>query len=630
MKHLRWDFWIVAKPLLALTCWMACATAALGDPATPSGFSVSQGEGGRILRATALEVALDPVGASPQTGWVATKSERIWPLEELRSKPGDYHSVLARVRFDPAVIGPGPLALFTQDNREQITVYANGIEIFRNFAIESEQTQAWYRPYLIPLPGGLLKPGLNTLSVRVGTHYDLELGRLVIGPHAALRRQYDSQYFWRVSGPTAANYVMLLLGAISLLVWTVRRREPELLFLALTAVLWFVNNYHYFADRLPFDQTLFANISNYSVYFAMWATLSFCLLFLRSRHRWPTIGVMLGFGIFILGLRLENIIDVPVFYRATITVSLLTSILIWRGLNRSRPTGHLAMAGLIAVFTLASVHDMGRIAGVDWWSGLDFYFQPFIGLGFCLAFLIFFGKRALDAFSALDNVNQTLEQRVNEARADLARSEGLRRTLEVENAVESERNRLIREMHDGIGANVVTALAVAEQQHQPAAIIQTLRRVLSDLKLTVDSLEPVNGDVVVLIANLRHRMERDLRLAGIRCRWSATPCERLTWLDATNALHVLRIFQEAISNVLVHSQATEMEIGCRPETRDGRAGLEAYLLDNGIGFELDQSLPQGKGLSGMRSRAEALGALFQLESRKGSGTRLAIWMPYVR
>ncbi|MEH6701596.1 hypothetical protein [Parasphingorhabdus sp.] len=58
--------------------------------------------------------------------------------------------------------------------------------------------------------------------------------------------------------------------------------------------------------------------------------------------------------------------------------------------------------------------------------------------------------------------------------------------------------------------SVVTALAVARKRNDPASTITTLQKAIGDLKITVDSLAPIEGDVITLLANLRHRMEQEL------------------------------------------------------------------------------------------------------------------------
>ena len=124
-------------------------------------------------------------------------------------------------------------------------------------------------------------------------------------------------------------------------------------------------------------------------------------------------------------------------------------------------------------------------------------------------------------------------------------------------------------------------------------------------------------------------MQGDLRDAGVVCRWEVDTCGPLEWLDAANALHVLRIFQEAIGNVLTHSGASEMRIGCREEMRDGEPGIAAYVADNGTGFDPAQER-SGKGLANMSARAAALHGLLGSTSDSVQGTIITLWLPYQR
>jgi signal transduction histidine kinase len=205
----------------------------------------------------------------------------------------------------------------------------------------------------------------------------------------------------------------------------------------------------------------------------------------------------------------------------------------------------------------------------------------------------------------------------------------MRRELLVDQALTSERARLMQEMHDGIGSNLTTALAVARQQDQSDTTIDVLKRALGDLKLTVDSLEPIEGDLVALIGNLRHRMARDLAEAGITCKWEVEDCRPLPWLDATNALHVLRIHNEAISNILAHSNATEMRIGCYESAHNGVEGICTFVADNGDGFDVDH-VTTGKGLNNINARAHSLHGTFFCRAQPGCGTTIRLWFPYVR
>ena len=254
------------------------------------------------------------------------------------------------------------------------------------------------------------------------------------------------------------------------------------------------------------------------------------------------------------------------------------------------------------------------------------YLQPLGSLFVFSAFGFALGRRMLVALATNEDVNMTLERRMAEATASLERSEAQRRELQVASAVENERERMMREIHDGIGSNLITALAVAEQQCESPGTIATLRRSITDLRIGVDSLEPVGGDVVTLLANLRHRMEHELRAMGVAFVWQVQPSPLLPWLDPVGALHLLRILQETISNILMHAGARLVDVGCAPESRDGVPGVVIVIADDGHGFDTGVAI-RGRGLSNMKARAEALDARFACDSHIGAGTRVSIWLP---
>lgn len=592
--------------------------------------TTSSVEGGPVIEFRDGDYILSEGLAVPTQGWTRTASPHIYRMHETGWRTGDYHTVQGRFRFDRSALGAEPLALYTVSTRNQFIVFVNGAEVFRNFARVSDQKLAWYRPFLVPLPAGALKPGINEIVIRAVSEESTGVGRVVIGPNAAVQDFYQSQYFWQITAPMAANAAMLALGGLAVLLWAGRRQEVELLWLALAAGLWFLRNYQYFAEVTPFDMALFNALTVYATYFATVATCAFYITFLKLPRREAFIAVLFALGVPIViahaTLSLSNLI----LYAPSTIIGLGGAVLGFLDLRRHRSTGHVILALVVLLMPLVGIYDFLLAGGGSGWNTSGVYLTVFSGCIYCVAFLISFGKRALDAFSGLEAANVTLERRIAETRAELAASEASRRDLVVAGAIASERERLMQEMHDGIGSNLITALAVARQQKQPSSTIKTLSRALADLKITVDSLEPVEGDLIALIGNLRHRMAGDLREAGIACKWEVGECGALPWLDATNALHVLRIFQEAIGNVLTHSGGTEMRIGCHEEARDGVAGITAYVADNGRGFDATGSERPGKGLGNIAGRAKALHGVLECRSSVDEGTVVSLWLPYER
>jgi signal transduction histidine kinase len=534
--------------------------------------------------------------------------------------------------FERQALGDGPLAVLTEGNRDRIRVFLNGEEIYRNFARTDDPVAAWYAPVLIPIPPDRLDPGLNELSVVILNRWDIGAGHYEIGPQAVLAGQYDWLYLWRIDVPRKVNFAMVMLAYGALLYWAFTRREIPFAIVGVTSFLWFVSNYVYLFDTQPGGQLAYALGPDIFLVLAACGTLSFSAVFGNLRPRavvWTATGGALAGLVTLVAIWRGARVEDAGAHLIAILLFALGAGLAWRAWRRRGDAEVLALAGFLAVFAAAGVHDFGRLWYVHAWNGLGIYLQPYLGFAIDAGFLFSFGRRSVAAFASLQRVNTELEARIVEVRRELAASEAARRELEVAQAVEVERERLLREIHDGIGSNLVTALRIAEQQNQPPANLRTLRRALSDLKVTIDSLEPVEGDIVALLANLRHRMERDLKDAGVACRWRAEACPPLPWLDAPNALHLLRIFQEAIGNSLAHAAARELEIGCHAAAMDGQQGLTAYVRDDGRGFD-PAAGGAGRGVANMRARARALRGRFECESRPGAGTRVAIWLPYAR
>ena len=323
------------------------------------------------------------------------------------------------------------------------------------------------------------------------------------------------------------------------------------------------------------------------------------------------------------GFVLTHHSDTPSFL-VVIPVAVATLYVLGRACWQSPRLENFLMFVAMALATGFGFHDLATASSS--WTGASFYLQPYGGLMVFSAFGMALGRRMLVALATNEDVNQTLERRVERATFLLNESEATRRELQVASAVEIERERLMREIHDGIGSSLITALAVAERTQESPATIATLKRSITDLRLGVDSLEPTDGDVVMLLASLRHRMERELKAAGVSFVWKVQPTPVLPWLDAVAALHVLRILQEAIGNILAHSQARLVEVHCLSSISEGEAGVLVTIADDGRGFDLTLR-PRGRGLANMRARAEALNARFTCDSTIGYGTRLLLWLP---
>jgi signal transduction histidine kinase len=191
-------------------------------------------------------------------------------------------------------------------------------------------------------------------------------------------------------------------------------------------------------------------------------------------------------------------------------------------------------------------------------------------------------------------------------------------------AVAAERERILQDMHDGIGVHLITALNMARRDDlDREELARSIEESLQDLRLIIDSLDVVGGDVLPLLGNLRFRLEPRLAALGIRLDWQVQPpLPELSYLTPESALSILRIVQEAINNAIQHASPRTVCITVRTEAE----WILIEVADDGSGFALRNGPQPSRGLSGMRVRAARLGARLAIESDV-IGTRIGLRLP---
>jgi signal transduction histidine kinase len=189
-------------------------------------------------------------------------------------------------------------------------------------------------------------------------------------------------------------------------------------------------------------------------------------------------------------------------------------------------------------------------------------------------------------------------------------------------AIIVERARILQDMHDGMGSQLVTALRLVKREDGDRAIAaRNIEEALQDLRLIIDSLDDVNQGLMPKLADLRYRLEPRLAELGIRLNWEVEPLPELANLPPQSALNAMRIVQEALNNAVKHAAPTVITVST--SRRNGT--LLISVADDGRGFEPETSAGSGRGLSGMRKRADQLGATLQVERPEGGGTAVSLY-----
>jgi signal transduction histidine kinase len=186
----------------------------------------------------------------------------------------------------------------------------------------------------------------------------------------------------------------------------------------------------------------------------------------------------------------------------------------------------------------------------------------------------------------------------------------------------------MQEMHDGIGGQIVSTLAMVQSRRfTPDGIEEALTDALDDLRMMIESLDPMEGDLGALLGAVRARLERRLERHGLHFDWQVRPIPEIPKFGPAQAAHVLRILQEAITNVVRHAGARTITVSTgTTKDGDGRdASVFLTIADDGRGFDVG-STQGGRGLANMRRRADAIGARVEIAST-GSGTEIRLSLP---
>jgi len=299
-------------------------------------------------------------------------------------------------------------------------------------------------------------------------------------------------------------------------------------------------------------------------------------------------------------------------------------------LVRRRTLEAAALPVTMAIAALAGMHDYlitwELDPGLPWlatWTAQRFQLMHLCANLVLVAMGGLLTARFVRALQAMENVNQRLEQRVADREQELAGNYVRLFALERENAAAQERQRIMRDLHDGLGSRLFVSLSRVERgDMQQAEIADALRGCISEMRLALDTLAPQEHDFRSTLGNFLFRWRSQLLACGIRPTWDIAVPDEALQLAPHAALQLLRVAQEALTNVVKHANASEVKVRLRLVAGE----LELEVRDNGIGAAGVGEDSSGRGLSNMRSRAGQLGGRVQVLGGSG-GTRVTMLVP---
>ena len=279
---------------------------------------------------------------------------------------------------------------------------------------------------------------------------------------------------------------------------------------------------------------------------------------------------------------------------------------------------------------------MGQCADDDGWPGMKEYHRS-EGHAGMVVFPLLFGARSIGLIMLCFRRADAAALCNSELLVALAQQATLAVEMmrlaysSKEAAVLGERNRIGREIHDGLAqafTGILMQLSAAEERgvgpgEDIAQRIRNLAREgLAEARRSVMALrpDPARGGLPQALAQLAERSSVPGR---VTCRFTGE--DTATGLAPEHEHALLRIAQEAVSNAVRHGRPSQVHIQLHGETAHWLLRVE----DDGAG--LDESpgrcAQQGFGLANMRERANAIGGEWHIDSSAGAGTRVSVRLP---
>jgi signal transduction histidine kinase len=271
------------------------------------------------------------------------------------------------------------------------------------------------------------------------------------------------------------------------------------------------------------------------------------------------------------------------------------------------------MLALLAEMLLAAVNES------LWWTA-----SPWLGLMLPLLMLALglqVVNHVANARIDADKRVAAMEQRMNERIAEAERSHSQLAEQKLEQVTERERKRIAADLHDDLGAKLLTIVHTSESDR-----ISTLaREALEEMRLSVRGLTGKPVHLIDALGDWRAEVVSRLGQANILAEWKSPAEEIEHTFQARSYVQTTRILRESVSNIIKHSGATNATISAAIQEGD----FVLTIQDNGQGIptELDGRLDRGHGMASMKSRAKQMHGQCLVESGPGWGTVIRLTIP---
>jgi len=490
----------------------------------------------------------------------------------------------------------------------------------------------WHCPLYASLGLEQLKQGRHWLHVCVhGYPNDAAgLADVYFGPESQAFPIFNRIYFIQHTLSIVALAFTILLALGALLMWALlRRQNHNFLWMAVAASAWVIVICNFAIIDPPMPRFYWASFTHISIEFYALAQFILISRILNLRkvmlERAIALFFVSGGLIFLLFGNNADLMDwfMPMHSMALVIAFYLVWMCLTQWYQHNNPN---------ALVMLLAVSIQLAAGGHDWWlvyfgnqldSALIMQAGPTLTLLVVCVWMIY---RFSQSLQESDAYTERIESEVIRVTASLKKEQTQIATMQKEHAVSAERERFTRDLHDGMGGYLAAISAMLHDGIKDEKLLaQTVEQALLDMRLVMDGVGEECNNVGMLLGMLRHRFEIPLKAWGMQVSWNLADLPMQCTLNDGDAIHLMRIVQEALTNAARHAHADWVKVQASVMNQPNQDRVCLEVIDNGCGWN---KMPiSGKGLNNMRRRAAMLSASLDISSNPGQGTRIALICP---
>jgi signal transduction histidine kinase len=559
-------------------------------------------------------------------------------LENLSSKEWERHTY--DLTWPPALTYAEPqdqyLGLLIPRVGVRFRVLLNGSEVAESGWRDpiKRSSNSATTPQLIHLPAVHLRPvaSQNEVSVEVyGQPMEGSgLSTVQVGDFQELKSRYEALRAWQVTVPTILFAITGLVAMVACMLYR-HLKQTLLLYMGASAAAYAIHLLlsGIWAPEFGYPMHFLVSRISFSLYWVL--LLLFCVELMGQN---TTLTKTIAASAAVVGpvwLLMTWAMGSINAYRLWVLVLVALGVMImleavmraWRK-PQIKPNEWVVFT--VLAFTLMTVVRDFLVIYTPFEGDVEMQWLPLHALGTIAAYGWVLVMRSTD--SAEEIRAHALEQQVlrEQATAELQKEHAERAIRLRREAVEKERARAMRDLHDGLGSQMQQIVMYVKKHRQgidPDQLIYMVQTAVQDLRVSLTGEDATaQGDIAVMTAALQNKVKTMLKNANIELEWRVREVSSLPNLAGLGLSNLNFFVTEAINNITKHAHAKTVTI--RTYEENGHVILS--VEDDGIGMLNADPATRGtsQGVSNMRKRAKMMGAELEVISGATGGTILRL------